>query len=509
MKKMKKFLSVLLASAMTLAMAATSFAALVSGTGEGNETAGEITITNAIPGKNYSIYKLFDLESYSYDENEDNPDREGQYAYKVTDAWMPFVTGEGAGAAYVTVDTQGYVTWKNGADAVQFGKDALAYAKGIDVDPVVPVRIKPIKTADARALTDDEKNADPPVDRVELSFTGLNLGYYLVDSSAGALCGLTTTNPTIDIEEKNAGVPETEKKIVLNPGDMPVDEANARIGSTVTYEVTITAKEGAENYVFHDKMDAGLTFNPNSVVVTGVPAGSYTLTHGANAAPYTFNVAFDQDALDRLTYTNGEAEITISYSATLNENAVIGVAGNKNAATLSYGDNGETTASTATVYTYEFDLVKTGTNNILLTGAEFKLYDAETDGNEILLVKDGADTYRVATETEKNASGFTSAVIEAGKVVIKGLNNGTYWLEETKAPNGYNKLAARESVTITDADNKATMDGNTWTTGGLHVINNTGAILPGTGGIGTTIFYAVGIILMAGAVFFVVRRKRA
>ena len=158
---------------------------------------------------------------------------------------------------------------------------------------------------------------------------------------------------------------------------------------------------------------------------------------------------------------------------------------------------------------------KTDESKKLLAGAEFELYASETGNDKISLVAAGENTYRLATEEEKAEAGLISAKIltnATSKITVKGLDaNTTYWLDETKAPEGYNKLSGRVEVQIQGVNLSTSMTGTQWVAenGGIQVTNKTGALLPSTGGIGTTIFYAAGIVLMAGAVFFVVRRKRA
>ena len=123
-------------------------------------------------------------------------------------------------------------------------------------------------------------------------------------------------------------------------------------------------------------------------------------------------------------------------------------------------------------------------------------------------MKEADGTYRVATGAEKNAEGFQPATIEAGSVTIKGLDSGIYYLEETKAPAGYNVLPGRVEVKIEGANLNATVTDNTWTDGGVHVINQTGTELPSTGGIGTTIFYVLGSVLVVAAGVLLVTKKR-
>ena len=276
-------------------------------------------------------------------------------------------------------------------------------------------------------------------------------------------------------------------------------------------------------------MTKNLTYDPNSLKVKigneTVDVANYTYKYANAADPNnktehcTFEVFFDDDYLETL---EKNTDITITYSAELNEDAVVGDAGNTNTAYLAYGEQPDTDGDgnpdgdppktpekTTTTYTYSFDLVKTDNNSKVLDGATFELYNAETGGQIINLVYDSVKgVYRVATQDEATAQDFTSAVITAGNVEIVGLGNGTYWLEETNPPDGYNPLSARKSFTITDANLDATVNDGTYDNGGVQVINNTGSELPSTGGIGTTIFYIVGGVLVVFAVVLLVTKKR-
>lgn len=283
------------------------------------------------------------------------------------------------------------------------------------------------------------------------------------------------------------------------------------------FRTTIHAKAGAKGYILHDTMTAGLTLNQGSITVK---VGDATLASPAdysvkfdNGDKCAFEITFTQTYLDKIT---GDTDIVVTYSAILNDKAVISTDANLNQTKLNYGDESksETEWDETKTYTYKFDLVKTKADNTLLTGAEFKLYDAKTGGNEIALVKEADGTYRVATGAEKNAEGFQPATIEAGSVTIKGLDSGTYYLEETKAPAGYNMLKDPIKVVITAIIDETTHAGtatityNETYTGEVKVENNTGTELPSTGGMGTTIFYVLGGVLMAGAFVLLVVRKR-
>ncbi len=466
MKRTKRIASVLLALVMALSLITTAFAA-----GEN----GSITIDNAVVGQTYTIYQILDLESYNKDS--------GAYAYKATAAWRDFINGADVKSVYVNVDAQGYVTWVKKADVAAFAKLAQKYA------------------ADKHIANQGTKKADS----TKVEFIGLDLGYYLVDSTLGTICSLDTTNPSVTIKEKNAQ-PTVDKQVQENSNSQWGESNDANIGDTVNFKTVISAKKGAQGYVLHDKMSEGLTLVPGSVKVRDLTEGKdYTVATENLKDGCTFEITFKQAYLDTITE---DTSIVVTYSATLNEKAVIYPEPNTNETKLVYGEGSETTWDETKTFTYQFDLVKTKTDNTVLNGAEFKLYDAKTEGNEIALIDEGNGVYRVATAAEKAAEGFVSATIKAGKVTIKGLDSGTYYLEETKAPAGYNVLAERVEVKIDHANLTATVEGDTYVSGGVQVINQTGAELPSTGGIGTTIFYVVGGLLVVAAGVLLVTRKR-
>lgn len=464
MKRTKRIASVLLALVMALSLITTAFAA--------GET-GSITIDNAVVGQTYTIYQILDLESYNKDS--------GAYAYKATAAWRDFINGADVKSVYVNVDAQGYVTWVKDADVAAFAKLAQKYA------------------ADHNIANQGTKTADSTT----VEFTNLDLGYYLVDSTLGTICSLDTTNPSVTIKEKNAA-PTVDKQVQENSNGQWGESNDANIGDTVNFKTVISAKKGAQGYVLHDKMSEGLTINQGTVSVVGVDANNYEVTYNCTDG-CAFEIAFKQEYLDTITE---DTSIVVTYSATLNEKAVIYPGPNTNETKLVYGEGSETTWDKTETFTYQFDLVKTKTDKTVLDGAEFKLYDAKTGGNEIALIDESNGVYRVATAAEKAAEGFVSATIKAGKVTIKGLDSGTYYLEETKAPAGYNVLAERVEVKIDHANLTATVEGDTYVSGGVQVINQTGAELPSTGGIGTTIFYVVGGLLVVAAGVLLVTRKR-
>ena len=323
MKHVKRIASLVLALVMVLALSAGVFAAAV------NE--GRITIDNAITGQTYTIYEILHLESYNKESN--------AYSYKATAAWKDFVESKDIKDTYLVTNDQGYVTWVENADAAAFAKLAQAYAANLSSNQG---RTKAISAT--------------------VVFDNLDLGYYLVDSTLGTLCSLDTTNPDVTIEEKNA-VPTNEKEVEEDSTNAYGKTNDADIGQTVNFKSTITAQAGAENYLFHDKMSAGLTFTAVTKVTlngTDVAAENYEVVTTGLTDDCTFEVRFTQAFCDTLKAND---KIVISYTATLNENAVVGVEGNPNESKIEYGQSGKTTTtppSTTTTYTWDLEVLKYG-----------------------------------------------------------------------------------------------------------------------------------------------------
>ena len=456
---------------------------------------GSITINDAIVGQTYTIYQILDLESYSKDED---GKASGAYAYKATTAWNTFINSNGIKGTYVEVDAQGYVTWKDGADAAALAKAAQKYATDNSI-------------ANQGTVT---------AESTKVSFTDLDLGYYLVDTTLGTLCSLDTTNPDVVMEEKNE-VPTNVKTVEEDSNGNYGETNDADIGQTVNFKSTITAQAGAENYVFHDTMSAGLTYTGVTGITlkTGseepatVDASNYTVVTEGLTDGCTFEVRFIQAFCDTLKAND---QIVISYKATLNENAVVGLPGNPNESKLSYGDSSMSSSnvtppSQTTTYTWDVDVFKytmDGETEKALAGATFTLSKNADGSNPIALVSESNNVYRVAKTGETGT--VTEITTDAtGKFTIKGLDADTYYLTETAAPAGYNKLAS--AVTITIGDN-GVVNGTTEATQGVDevkVLNQSGAELPSTGGIGTTIFYVIGAALVIGAIVILVAKKRA
>lgn len=495
---MKKLLSYLLVIALVLVQFLSVLTVKAeNGTNEVKD--GTITISNAVKGETYEIYKMFDLESYDTDK------KAYTYTIDTTSDWYEFVS-TGAGKDYVTLSDyetgKKIVTWNKSkstdADIAKFARLALDYAE-------------------TNGLTN---NGSKTATSTTVKFEGLELGYYLVDSSLGTLVSLNTTVRNAIIEEKNT--PTTIDKTVEENGTYGKYN-NTEIGKVVNYKVEISAKKGAQNYVLTDKMTEGLTFNKDVVVKVGdttLEAGSdkdYTVIYPGENDDFTFKVKFNQTYLDTIT---ADTTITVTYSATVNEKAVINGEGNPNKAKLTYGDKTDTDWSEVRTYVLSFELVKTDGQNEL-SGAEFELYRSATGNDKINLVElkdaNGKVYYRVATETEVATEGFESAVIKVGSAYIEGLDEGTYYLEETKAPEGYNKLTSRVPVTLksnlTGVNHTTTLNNTTtnllkYTNDQVQVVNTTGDLLPSTGGMGTIAFITIGSIMALGFGVLLVTKLR-
>lgn len=478
MKTMRKVLSVLLVLAMILSLGAMAVSAA-------EVKDGVITVTDAQKGETYSLYKLFDL---SYDQ--ENTPTKFAYTYTKNGAADAFLTALQAQESpfaleeiKTTVDAGKYnVTLKDGkkdVDVVKFLKDNAASLP---------------KPQTKEAGTDGN-----------LVFDQLDHGYYYLTSTSGTLVTLDSNTPTVDVQDKNEA--PTLTKLVQEDSNQSWGAKNtASVGETVNFKITIAAKQGAKNYVVQDALPAGMTYNGDLAVAGAAAATDYQV----NAQGQNITVTFEKAYLDKIAQNT---DIVITYSATVNHSAVVGAAGNVNKAYMTYGASGKTADATTTTYTYGFDLVKTTLvgdpgqeAHKLLNGAAFKLYDAKEGGNEIVLIQQADGSYHplVGQETAADRIDMT----QTAKVRINGLDNGTYYLEEVQAPAGYNKVKERIEVKIKDANLDATVNNTDYTSGGIEVVNRTGAELPSTGGMGTTMFYVLGAVLVLGAAIALVAKRR-
>lgn len=432
-----------------------------------------ITIENASQGKDYTLYKLFDATVGA----------NGEVAYTVP-------SGKTLGENdYFSVNSQGNVSAKENIDVSSEAFKTWAASFGSQV---------------ATATAENNK----------IVFTGLTYGYYYVQSSLGGTITVDSTTPNATLKDKNETKPIIPddmdgggKTIIVN--GQTVTESSVKIGETVTYQIKFEATnhvtEGTGDNVT-SKLITQYTVvdTPTNVAIDEDSVAVTVAGTTINSPSYT--KSFDADGVMTLTLPWADndtsiyaspSEVVITYNATVTKEAQDGKANNK--ASIKYTtEDGENPIDPdepeypTLITTHSFTLTKMDGSDNQLTGATFKLYDAETGGNEIKVVKVGDGVYRVAEDGEAGVD------IEAGTAVVKGLKaDTTYYLEETKAPNGYNILTERKAVTVTKDDAAK-----------VTVENHSGAELPSTGSYGTTIFYVVGSVLILGVLIYVIASRR-
>ena len=472
MKKFGTVSALLMTLVMILTVGLTAFA---SGTGQDPQASSKndsITIKNAKPGETYNLYKLFDLTV----NDESNPTA---YSYTVNAAWADFFAEGGAGHDYITVNDAGYVTEISDAEAL--AKAAAAWS-GKPATPVQSVTV----AADATTAV----------------FSGLEDGYWLITSTLGTFA-MTETTPdsaAVTINEKNFEN-TIEKEVKEDSVNNYATANDAQIGDVVEFKSTVKIVKGTRNVVVHDKMDAGLTYTAGSVAIEGLTKGTEYAVSEDPADDDTFDITFTQSWIDSLDFgTDGFKEYEITYTATLNETAVvsgsdgIAIETQYNKTHISFGDATESTEDSTSTTTHKFSVFKHAKNSTdNLAGAVFSLKKA---GTVVPLIKIDDNNYRVAMSGETGVNTFTT--VASGDIVIWGVDtDDDYTLEEITPPSGYNKLTEEVDVTVDDGNGTR-----------IPIENNSGTELPSTGGIGTKIFTIVGGILIVGAGLALVVRRR-
>lgn len=525
---MKKVFAAAAAIATVFGLAATTVA---TANAADNATLTVSTTDAKFAGKTVNAYKMFSA-TVSGDGK--------AVSYTLTDEWKPFFKNSvgltGVTDENVNDKANDYVSKLKDSTLVAFATKASNWAQ---------TKANNI-TADATATV----SADASNGKYTATFTGLGYGYYVVavpgatlanaKSQYATLVSVHSTKVDADIK---GDLPTVDKKVQVNGTGK--DATDAKIGDTLTFTLTSTIPDmsayNTYTFNFKDTLSKGLTFGQ----VTSVKVGDTTLTKDTD---YTVTTAPADSGKTLLTVAmkdfktkqqaNAGKKITVTYAATLNKDAVVGGAGNVNSATIQYSNNpstngtGESEPSKVRVFTYGFTVDKyTGKNYddtaTRLAGAEFTL--AHKGGTAISFVKvaDSATqnaVYRVAKADEAGAT-TTITTPANGKVVFEGLKNGEYTLTETKAPAGYNKLASAIGVKVngqnngTDTTNAAVTitynndNGNdynqTASNGVIPVQNKSGAILPGTGGMGTIAFTVIGVLVIALGVAWTLKRKNA
>lgn len=466
MKLIKKIAAIMFAFMMIVSMSCN----VKAEEGSYNDGNGSITITNAHPGQTYTIYRMLKLDSFSGE----------NYSYLPETGWDAFITNPNTGGKYLKKDKNGYVDFiadRNDLTVLRkFAQEALTFAKGNgSVTAEKPV------TATGNTVT----------------FGSLALGYYLVDSTAGTLCGLDTTNKDMTINDKNE-LPTVEKKILEN--NVEKSENSAFLGESLTFQTTIHMQPGAQNYILHDKMDTNLQYIDNSILMhasnnQNPTISDYTIKTSKLGDDCTFHIEFKADYLAKVA---DKFDVIVTYGAVVKDGAPINTA-LVNDTWLTYGENNTKSNKPQTkTYTFGIPVFKYTGTKTPLAGAEFKLYTDSNCNEESTALKFTLNDSKYRYDSAKGNAVLTS-LKTTGRIDIEGLKEGTYYLKETKAPKGYNLLKNPVEIRI-DSAGKIYVDGSTKeNTGDVRVQNKSGTLLPHTGGAGTTMIYLVGALLVLGS----------
>lgn len=528
---MKKVFAAAAAIATVFGLAATTVA--TANAAGGNATLTVSTKDAKFAGKTVNAYKMFSATVSSDG---------GAVSHTLNDAWKPFFKNSvgltDVTDANVNDKANDYVSKLKDSALTAFAAKASNWAQ----NTANSITADATATVSKIAATDGKYTA---------TFTGLDYGYYVVavpgatvadtNSQYAALVRVHSTTVSVDIK---GALPTVDKKVQVDGTGK--DATDAKIGDTLKFTLTSTIPDmsayNTYTFNFKDTLSKGLTFGQvDSVKVEGANSPltvntDYTVTTPTASNNNTLTVAMKDFKTKQ--QANAGKKITVTYAATLNKDAVVGGAGNVNSATIQYSNNpstngtGESEPSKVRVFTYGFTVDKyTGKNYddtaTRLAGAEFTL--AHKGGTAISFVKvaDSATqnaVYRVAKADEAGAT-TTITTPANGKVDFRGLENGEYTLTETKAPAGYNKLASAIGVKV-DGQNNGTdtthatvvikydnNNGNdynqTASNGVIPVQNKSGAILPGTGGMGTIAFTVIGVLVIALGVAWTLKRKNA
>lgn len=503
MKLMKRILAIICTFVMIISMATGVNA--VGPAATTTSTKGSITLENAVVGEEYKVYKILTLESYVKDK---------AYSYKRNgDGWDNFVNST-QGTQFFESNENGYVKLKSTADNDTAARKIAIYAIGFA--QANRETVTPTKKVTATTTT--------------VVFDGLDLGYYVVESTSGTACAITTTDPDATIKNKHDN-PSVNK--IIEHGGVVKDNHkmnSVNLGETVYFETTINVKKGAKKYVLHDTMDSNLeNFFVYEVYCNLTDAKKKNIslpTTGneqmVNVRPGAFNSEKPTDgctfelSFTDLFYTTyrqqidrGElTKIYVKYYATVGNKAPINTA-MKNTTYLTYGENNlKTDKSETETYTYGIPVFKYTGTDTGLADAKFILSKVEnaTEADAMKFTSNG-HIYRYTVD-QTNGGGNTTLVSPTdGHFEINGLEAGTYYLKETEAPKGYNKI--QKSIKVQILENGSIKVDNNAITGDVRVQNNTGSILPSTGGMGTTLIYVVGsiLVLASGMVLFNKRKE--
>lgn len=526
MKRMKKIMAVLLAAIMTMAMAVTAFADDVATKTTGTNTltvnvkTGEGVPTQTLKDQTINLYKLFDV-------TESKSGETTNYAYTVNTATgYKDAIKSALGTSFTGTTDEEY------AAAVLALKDTEGAVQKFANDFTADALTKNLSaTATSGKITEDSN-------KTSYTFNNLTAGYYLVYVTGGkeiqsSLVTVDATTNTVNLKTEAPSITKT------------ADKDTVSIGQVVKYKVTgsIPDTTGYSEYVYkiHDELTSGLDFvndENGAALEEGATTVNVTVafkdTKDASTAPTTATLdtennrkmSLDLSAWVKANQTNKGKVFTVTYYAKVNKDAVVT---NSNKATLEYGNNPDnttiTTPSEVKTPTYPLDILKKNKKgDKKLAGAKFRLYSSEADAKandeskaiKVSPVVAGATGNYVVDPTSTTTE-FESVESIDGKnynLHVNGLAAGSYWLVETEAPAGYNKLTAPIEIKITKS---ADTDVNNWTISKdgatesdkiIDIENSTGSILPSTGGMGTIIFAVIAAILVLGVAVSFIRDKR-
>lgn len=489
MKTMRKALALIMALAIVMSLGITAFAAAPAAAD------GKIVITDVQNDKvKYNVYCVFDLVG----KNGDN------YTYKVNTNWLTYFQEAGALADYVTLTQHGsdyYVAQKGNSET--WAKDLAKAISAIDPKPAADVA---------------NKTAESGQNYVEI--TDLPLGYYFIDTTSGTLCSLDTNDASAQIKDKNPPL-TVEKEIV--DSDVSTVKSTQTVGEEVPFKVTFTVKDGAVDYVLKDVMTDGMTLvvkNADnyvngikiSVDGTAVETAQQSTVATSTHTTTSFDLTFDNDWLA----ANAGKVVTVEYNGLVTA-TIVTTKPSTNSVKVEYGkpgsDGNKLTTNEAKTETFSFDIpvvkyFKDGQLNKPLEGASFELRTTESQSETAIKFSKSGNTYT----PDKDNGSATITTDATGRFTVHGLKAGTYYLVETVAPDGY-QLAPSKTIVIGESGltgtENITLDGTQEEiTGVIAVENIAGSRLPVTGGMGTTLFYVVGSLMMVSALVLLITKKK-
>lgn len=509
MKRIKKLAAAMLTAIMMMTMTVTAYAA-GNCTLTVNVKSGEGVPTQTLKDQTINLYKLFDVTTSTSGETTN-------YAYTVNDTYKDTLA-EALGIANTSTNDQ-FVKAVSGLKT-ETKDEVQKFANDFTADA-----LKKSLTATTNSGKLGNVNS--------YEFTGLDAGYYLVYVTGGK--EIQSSLVTVDKDANTVNL-KTEAPSITKTADNDTVSIGQVVKYTVTGSIPDTTGYNQYQYIIHDELSNGLDFVKNATgdaldnasevnVTVKFTDGSVT---AAGTAPTTATLSgegnrtmkLDLSEWVRANQTNKGKEFTVTYYAKVNANAVVT---EKNKATLEYGNNpGDTTTTTpseAKTPTYPLDInkIKKGSDE-KLAGAKFSLYTSAEDaknGKNAIKVSGNNGNYVVNPASTTTEFESVKNIENAGyNIRVNGLAEGTYYLVETKAPDGFNKLTAPVVIKITkstdtDVNNWAiSKDGTDESDKIIDIENSTGSLLPSTGGAGVIVFAGVAILLVFGVVVSFIRDKR-